>query len=246
MLWLQNTMLSAERLTARTKGPGSSLKVSEKLVTAMCELPSGPKWPTEPRGYPASHCSGAVQRQSLLSAVRSTFLTAQAAQGGAGRQALLQKELCQTLHSSAGREAALQTAASTSAAGRWGQLEVVRPGTGEMRNTCSFSLARYLGFSLLSPGSLRAVPLYCPILFVARPPLQLNSRIFLSLGTFFQGKVGNVARLQLLKMENFFPSPCKNMHKAQLWNTSAQVSTSWKDLGISPAPTGSGQAPQFA
>lgn len=64
----------------------------------MSELPGGPKWPTEPKGCPISDCSGAVQWQLLLFAFGSTFLTAEAAQGGGGCQALLQKELCQMLH----------------------------------------------------------------------------------------------------------------------------------------------------
>lgn len=145
----------------------------------MCELPSGRKWPTEPKGYAISDCSGAVQWQSLLFAVGSAFLTAQAVQGGGGCQALLQKELCQTLHCYAGREEVLQAAASTSAVGKRGELVAVSPGTGEMRNSCSFSPARYLVFPLLSSRSL-IVPMYCLVVFVARPPLQFTSHGFLS------------------------------------------------------------------
>lgn len=81
-------------------------------------------------------------------------------------------------------EEVLQTAASTSAVDKRGELAVVSPSAGEMRNSCSFSPATYLVFSPLSSGSLRVVPTYCPVVFVARSPLQLNSRGFLSDGEF--------------------------------------------------------------
>lgn len=136
--------------------------------------------PTEPKGYPISDCSCAVQWQSLSFAISFIFLTAQAVQGRGVCQALLQKELCQTLHHYAGREKVLQTAASTSAVDKREELAVVSLSTGEIRNFCSFSPARYLVFSLLSSRSLRVVPTYCLVVFVARPPLQLNSHGFLS------------------------------------------------------------------
>lgn len=58
--------------------------------------------------------------------------------------------------------------------------------------------------------------------------------------------MGNVAHLQLLKTETFFPSPCKNIHKVQFWNTNAQASMSWKDRSISPVLMDNGQSPQCA
>lgn len=79
-----------------------------------------------------------------------------------------------------------------------------------------------------------------------RQPLTSSAFSLIDWEFPFQGKVGNVARLRLLKMETFCPSPCKNTRRVQLWNTNAQTSMSWKDLRLSPALMGSGQAPQFA
>lgn len=101
-----------------------------------------------------------------------TVATAQAVQGGGGvwlfcdgaeRYAVMQdtRRSCR--------------AASTSALDRQGELAVANRSPGETRNSCSFSPARYLVFFPLSSGSLRVLPTYCPVVFVARPPLQLNS-----------------------------------------------------------------------